>query len=125
MLGVRKSTVSRYESGLLIPDLETLKKIADHGGVTVEWLLRGEEARPALTEASPEPFETRPAELNSDHLIAAIAFGRKYLEATRRNFTVSQEARFFTFLYEHWQEQQGPPGDFVAKRLADLAAGKE
>ena len=41
IFGVRDSTVSRWEYGRL-SDEETLKKIADFGGVTVEWLLRGD-----------------------------------------------------------------------------------
>jgi transcriptional regulator with XRE-family HTH domain len=45
MLEVTKSTVSRYEAGR-VPDTETLERIADFGGVTVDWLLRGERGAP-------------------------------------------------------------------------------
>lgn len=41
LFGVKGNTVSRWEDGRLSDD-ETLKKVADHGKVTVEWLLRGD-----------------------------------------------------------------------------------
>jgi transcriptional regulator with XRE-family HTH domain len=41
IFGVKGSAVSKWEDGRL-SDEETLKKIVDFGGVTVEWLLTGE-----------------------------------------------------------------------------------
>jgi transcriptional regulator with XRE-family HTH domain len=41
VLGKTQGTVQKYEKGEILPEDETLKKIADYGGITVEWLLTG------------------------------------------------------------------------------------
>lgn len=48
IIGVKAPAISKYEKGR-VPDLETLKKIADYGGVTLEWLLEGDKAPGAAT----------------------------------------------------------------------------
>jgi len=42
MIGVGQQSISFYEKGRTIPTLRTLKKIAEAGGVDVEWLKSGE-----------------------------------------------------------------------------------
>lgn len=42
-LGVAKSTYSMYESGKREPNMQTIRKIADILGVSVEYLITGEE----------------------------------------------------------------------------------
>ena len=41
IIGVAESTMSLYESGKRQPDYETLLKLAEYYGVTVDYLLRG------------------------------------------------------------------------------------
>lgn len=43
IIGVAESTMSLYESGKRQPDYETLLKLAEYYGVTVDSLLRGSE----------------------------------------------------------------------------------
>lgn len=43
IVGVAESTMSLYESGKRQPDYETLLKLAEYFGVTVDYLLRGSE----------------------------------------------------------------------------------
>jgi integrase/recombinase XerD len=43
-LGVGRMTIARAERGLFVPRLATLQRIAELGGVSVDWLLRGEPA---------------------------------------------------------------------------------
>lgn len=43
--GVEKSTLSQWKSGTSIPKVDKMKKIAEHYGVTVDWL-RGEPNAP-------------------------------------------------------------------------------
>ena len=43
IIGVAESTMSLYESGKRQPDYETLLKLAEYYGVTVDYLLRGSE----------------------------------------------------------------------------------
>ena len=38
-LGVNKSTITRYESGMMYPTIEMLVKIRETFGVTVDWLV--------------------------------------------------------------------------------------
>ena len=55
LLGIKKQNyISRYENGR-IPTHETLLKIAEQGGVSVEWLLTGK------LEGKKSGFETREA----------------------------------------------------------------
>jgi len=46
--GVTQGTVNKYEKGTIFPGEDVLNKIAAHGGVTIEWLLHGEEKRAPL-----------------------------------------------------------------------------
>lgn len=39
IVGVGKTTISNYETGYSVPDLETLIKLADYFGVTTDYLL--------------------------------------------------------------------------------------
>lgn len=38
-VGVNKSTISKYERGIIVPTLDVAKKIADFFGVTIEYLV--------------------------------------------------------------------------------------
>lgn len=50
VLGCGESTISMYENGKRQPDNETLKKIADYFGVTIDYLLGYEQQAPPPTE---------------------------------------------------------------------------
>lgn len=52
-LGVTRATICRYEANERMPDLETLKNIADYFGVTVDYLL-GRTDNPQFTNTAPE-----------------------------------------------------------------------
>ncbi len=63
-LGVKKLSVVRYEAGA-VSRLDVLRKIAILGGVTLAWLLEGEEPR-MLQETHPTVYEQQvPGPLNS------------------------------------------------------------
>lgn len=120
VLGVNQGTVCKYESGRL-PDAITLNKIAEYGGVTVEWLLHGEEkTTPQLREFAPEQYDARPAVLNVDYLVQANFLTRKFLKSKRLAFTDHQEAQLSAYIYEYLIEFHADPGEVVIRRLADL-----
>jgi transcriptional regulator with XRE-family HTH domain len=120
ILGVRDATISRYESGR-IPDAKTLSRIAGYGGVTVEWLLSGEEkAVSQLTEFAPEQYDARPAVLNIDYLVQANFLTRQFLKSRRLAFSDHQEAQLSAYIYEYLIEFHADPGEVVIRRLADL-----
>jgi transcriptional regulator with XRE-family HTH domain len=130
-LGVRKATISRYEAGR-IPDVETLKKIADFGGVTVEWLLSGDAAvesapvyfnvglQDAISEHAPEIYDARPRELNLNYLTQALLLARQFCRAARPRIPEAGEAELASYLYEYWQETGLKPDEVVVKRYAAL-----
>ena len=43
ILEVSSGTISKYESGALEPNIESLKKLADFFGITIDELLKDEE----------------------------------------------------------------------------------
>lgn len=48
-VGVAESTISQYETGKRQPDYETLLKLGEFFGVSVDYLLTGEETKKAPT----------------------------------------------------------------------------
>jgi transcriptional regulator with XRE-family HTH domain len=99
LMGVRQGTINKYESGR-IPDLSILKKIADYGGVTVEWLLHGEKAGPPqLREAAPEALAARPRPLNEAALADIIFRVRDFANRRRLSLDLKTEARLISSLY--------------------------
>lgn len=51
-IGVAESTISQYETGKRQPDYETLLKLGEFFGVSVDFLLTGDESKKALTQES-------------------------------------------------------------------------
>jgi len=56
---VTQSTVGKWETGARTPDAETLKKIADYFGVSVDYLLGGSEITILARHLSEVPEEDR------------------------------------------------------------------
>lgn len=57
-LGVARSTVCQYEANRREPDNETLSKLADYFGVTVDYILGREESRsPCLRDFAQRRFD--------------------------------------------------------------------
>ena len=52
-LGIAGGSVTRWKNGS-VPRDTTLKKIADHFGVTTDYLLTGEETTPVVTPTNPD-----------------------------------------------------------------------
>ena len=52
VIDVTKSSITRYESGEMKPNLDVIKKICSKFGVTMEWLVNGKE------ENKPDEYAT-------------------------------------------------------------------
>jgi len=52
-VGVSRGTIGLYEAGTLAPRARTLDRIAEIGGVTADWLLRGD--RPVAITSARDP----------------------------------------------------------------------
>ena len=55
-LGVSNKTVSRWENGNYMPDVETLRLLGKEFSVSIEELLDGERLSAKKTEKTPDPF---------------------------------------------------------------------
>ena len=125
ILGISQGSVSKYEKGNM-PNAVILEKIAKYGGVSVEWLLHGEEAGPAkAAEAAPEVYEARPLVLDARALARAILLAREFINRRRLALAVEREARFISFIYEFWAtEKRFPDNRELAANLDLILAPK-
>jgi transcriptional regulator with XRE-family HTH domain len=121
LLGVRGNTVSRWEAGRL-SDLETLNKIANYGGVTVEWILRGEE--PAATkysirtrEHTPEEYSAALTDIETALLTEVVTVVHQVVAARRLKFTPAQIARLIVKAYDDSRAAHERPTAYQVERL--------
>jgi transcriptional regulator with XRE-family HTH domain len=115
--GLSKSTISKFESDIMIPNMETLKKIADYGKVTIEWLLRGnyQPIRNAGTAA--EPFTVPAAgRVESDLLAVVINVVEEVVTARRLKLPPHKKARLIALLYDHCQEYLKKPTCYMVEK---------
>lgn len=99
-LGVTNKAVSKWETGQGAPDVGTLTQLAGTLQVTVDELLRGEDAPPVSAPAEPQK-EENPFSESAVYAMHTIFSGRELLGCARAC----------------WQ------GLFIARRLAALAGG--
>jgi transcriptional regulator with XRE-family HTH domain len=117
LLGVKKSTISRYESGT-IPGDENLRKIAELGNTTIEWLLRGDQPSiPQLLERSPDTSDQREAPLDVALLSEILAEIKKFIADKRLELSPQREARLVALVYDHYQEDKVKPNRILVERF--------
>jgi len=116
IFGVTKVTISRYEAGR-IPDAETLSRIAEYGGVTVEWLLHGDRAQAREAEAVFEKPRPGAAGLDSPYLFAAVDKSiladiieqvETGLRRKKKSLSPVRYAHLISLLYDRYQENGQP-----------------
>jgi len=115
ILGVAQGTINKYESGAILPGEDILKKIADHGGVTVEWLLHGDrEATSGVPESitieSPPPGSG--TGLHSPYLFGGVDINamtqiieaaEDILHKRKKPLKSVRKALWISLLYDHFQ----------------------
>jgi len=120
-LGVKQNTVSTWEKRGTMPNEEMIKKLADFGGVTVEWLLRGEPppAPPrGLQEFAPEDYVVALNPLEIALLTAVVTKVEEVLAARRLKFGPDKKARLIVRVYDDCRAQhQGPTAYQVERAL--------
>ena len=85
ILGIPRPNFYKYEDGRK-PPADVLQKIADYGGVTVKWLLTGEEekkdaGKPTLPDQPPiVPGPGRPCEIQEFLFAQVLRAVEKYIE---------------------------------------------
>jgi transcriptional regulator with XRE-family HTH domain len=128
--GVGKSAVSRYEAGR-VPDVGTLKMIADHGGVTVEWLLQGETVQNKLREdlyALTKPALTLPglvepylfSAVDKTILAGIIEQVEEGLKRKKRALSSKRKAHLISLLYDEFQKTGQLPTKNIIQDFLDL-----
>jgi transcriptional regulator with XRE-family HTH domain len=116
-LGIPRPNLSRYESGRK-PPAEVLQKIADYGGVTVKWLLTGEEEGGSLEKTRP----AHPCEVQEFLLVQVLLAVEEYMEKYKDTYPPKYRARLITALYNYCAREDEPPSEFlVGDFLADIA----
>jgi len=116
-LGVRKSTISRYESGT-IPGDENLRKIAEIGNTTIEWLLRGDQPSiPKFSEHYPYTYDQHRGPLDVALLSEILAEIKKVIADNRLLLSAQREARLVALVYDHCQEDKVKPDRILVERF--------
>jgi len=118
LLGVRGNTVSRWEAGRL-SDYESLKRIADFGGVTIEWLLKGEEPPLPLEfqEHAPENYSAALSDIETALLTEVVTVVHQVIAARRLKFTPAQTARLIVKTYDDCRAANGHPSPYQFEGL--------
>ncbi len=121
IIGVKQATVYKYEKGMASPGDEVLKKIADHGGVTEEYLLSGEEALVSrVTETSPPAYSTIRTDLDTVLLTAVLTIIEEILEAEPLNLIAAQKTRLILRVYDDCRTKHIEPTHHQVKKLLYL-----
>jgi transcriptional regulator with XRE-family HTH domain len=117
-LGVQAPTISRYESGR-IPDEEMLRKIADFGKTTIEWLLRGDQpSAPQLLGHTLEICGALPGPPLDVALLAEILEEiKQFISDKRLELSPRLEARLVALAYDHCQEDKVKPNRMLVERF--------
>lgn len=121
MLGIPQPNLSKYESGRM-PPADVLQKIADHGGVTVKWLLTGKEEKKNLEEKKDLEFDYAlsehlrsippadlPAEIQEFLLARVMRAVEEYMREHKVPFELEHRARLITALYNYSARTLDPP----------------
>lgn len=117
-IGVTQGAVQKYEKGINNPGYGVLEKIAGFGGVTVEWLLRGEEARPSkLQDCAPEDYSATLSALETALLTEVITAVEGVIKTERLKLAPSQKSRLIVRVYDDCRAQRLPPTHHQVRRL--------
>jgi transcriptional regulator with XRE-family HTH domain len=117
ILGIPQPNLSKYESGRQ-PPADVLQKIADYGGVTVKWLLTGEEEKKDLKKDLPPepsadiPLPERPGEIQDFLLLQVLRVYNEFWGDHRPE--LEHQARVIATIYNHCARTlQSPSNELV------------
>lgn len=130
LIGVNQGTVHKYEKGISAPSKETLKKIAAHGSVTVEWLLHGDkkveipDLPESITIESPRP-DSGPG-LHAPYLFGGVDINamtqiiemvQELLSHRKRPLKPVRFALLLSLLYDEFQKTGQPLNQTTLKEF--------
>jgi transcriptional regulator with XRE-family HTH domain len=116
LLGIPRPNFYKYEDGRL-PPADVLQRIADYGGVSVKWLLTGEEEVKELGKSSlPDqppvtPEHPRPCDIQEFLLAEVLRAVEEYMEKHETSHPLNIMARLITAVYNHCARELVPPSE--------------
>jgi transcriptional regulator with XRE-family HTH domain len=117
-LGVTQGAVQKYENGIHYPRYEILQKIAAHGEVTMEWLLRGDDPPPpALQECPGEGYVATLSAVETALLTEVITGVEEVIKAERLKFSPAKKSRLIVRVYDDCRAQHLEPSHHQIRRL--------
>jgi transcriptional regulator with XRE-family HTH domain len=117
LVGVRKSTISRYESGT-IPGDENLRRIAEIGNTTIDWLLRGDRVlTPQPSEHPQYAYDRERAPLDVALLSEVLTEINNFIADKGSKLLPQREARLVALVYDHCQKDKVKPDPNLVERF--------
>jgi transcriptional regulator with XRE-family HTH domain len=117
ILGFGKSTISKFESDNMIPDLATLQRYAQIGQTSIEQILCGKKSTPLL-EQTPGVHGALPGPPLDAVLLAEILMEINKLIADKHlELSPLREARWVVLVYDHCQEDKVKPDRMLVQRF--------
>ena len=108
--GVKRRSLQHYKSGSARPNAETIGLIAKATGVSLDWLIYGEDSAGTGFGEKSAAFESQPAPIDEDLLAISIMALEDVLSELGRSVTPETKARLIVRIY--------------AKELEARAAGR-
>jgi len=107
-LGFGKSTVSKFESGHMLPDMETLHRYAAIGETNIERLLHGDGSPQLPNQTSENPLLAAPP-FDVALLAEVLTEIKKVISHRRLKLSPEREARLVALVYDHCLENNVKP----------------
>jgi transcriptional regulator with XRE-family HTH domain len=118
LIGVTQGTVQKYEKGECLPSEEVQRKIAEYGGITVEWLLHADQRQlveipESITIESPtsgsvlyDPFLFGGVDINA--MTQIIEMVEELLDQRPNPLKPVKKALLISLLYDQFQSTGQP-----------------
>ena len=122
IVGVTQGSINKYENNINLPGEDVLEKIAIYGGVTVQWLLHGEEPAAAkysirTREHAPEQYSAALTDIETALLTEVVDVVLQVIAARRLKFTPAQTARLIVKAYDDSRAAHERPTAYQVERL--------
>jgi len=115
-LGFGKSTVFKFESGKMVPDLETLQRYANIGETNIGRLLHGD-GSPQLPDQISENLLSAAPPLDAALLAEVLTEIKKLINHRRVKLSPEREARLVALIYDHCLENNVKPDRTLVDRF--------